>query len=86
MLPDVIKCDFYPKNALDYSIKSIGKAMHGLNLIKTTWDSDCQDGLDAMFVAMQCYKNNTPLDDIEKYNYVDVIVSKEIYEYLNSLP
>ena len=82
MNPIVMRSDFFPKYAFDYSLKSIAPAMHRLNMISTIWDSECTDGLDAQFIAMDCYKNNLPLDDIIRYNYVDVIVIKEMYAYL----
>jgi len=46
------------KGALNYSLKSITKAMYKNNLITTIWDSlsPCANGLNAMLLAYQCYE------------------------------
>ena len=45
------------KGALNFSIKTIGKAMFDLGMIQTYWNSDssCSNGLDAMYQSYQIY-------------------------------
>jgi len=67
--------------------------MYKHNMIKTSWDSnsECEDGRLAMVLANNLYKqyNNfndiiktTTMQDIRKYNLVDVKVLYEILDYL----
>ncbi len=45
------------KDALNFSLKTIAKALHKNGLIKSNWDSDnqCSNGLNAMIMAMNLY-------------------------------
>ena len=85
------------KGALNYSLKSIAKAMYKNNLITITWDSSspCSNGLNAMLLAYQCYErkkrdndmNNSICDqndmkEIEKYNEIDCKSMWGILKYL----
>jgi hypothetical protein len=79
------------KGALNFSLKSIAKAMYNNKLIKTTWiDSACLSGLDALYWAIQLYKNDNKLNmelqhimnDVIQYNQVDCQVLFEIISYL----
>ena len=48
------------KGALNFSLKTIGKAMYDNKLIDVYWDdSECKSGLDAMFQAYQIYSLKT---------------------------
>ena len=78
--------------SLNFSLKSIAKAMNKKKLIKTSWDSTnpCSNGLNAMLLAHKAYsESNGPLSDnnvimhnIIHYNQVDCRVLWEILDYL----
>lgn len=87
------------RGALNFSLKSIAKAFHKHGLIETTWpESPCADGLSAMILANNCYRdveNETvtlgrtkdimampTMRDIRTYNEVDCKVLYEILRYL----
>lgn len=81
------------KGALNYSLKSIAKAMMNNNLIKTSWDENnpCSNGLKAMLLAYKIYQKNIYVDksepiinDIIHYNEVDCKVLWEILSYLRN--
>jgi predicted RecB family nuclease len=81
------------KGALNFSLKTIGKAMHKLNLIKTIWpiDSVVSDGLDAMYEAYKIYLNSnkkiifTQMKQIIKYNHIDCKIMWDILNTLNKI-
>lgn len=76
--------------ALDYSLKTIAKALKKHNLIKSIWDttSQCSNGLNAMILADNLYNSNTDVinDPIMKeiiyYNEIDCKVLWEIHELM----
>jgi hypothetical protein len=77
------------KGALNFSLKSIGKAMYNHKLIDIIWDdSDCTNGLEAMIQAYNIYNNseniynNPKIITIRNYNYIDC---KIMWKILNSL-
>jgi hypothetical protein len=79
------------KGALNYSLKSITRALFENNLISTIWDtsSSCANGLNAMLLAYKIYnkQNSNPDEDftmkeIEKYNEIDCKCLWEIINYL----
>lgn len=79
------------KGALNYSLKSIAKAMFEFKLINTIWDSNsqCANGLNAMLIAHNIYSktknvtNEIPMmKEIEKYNEIDCKCLWEIIRYL----
>jgi hypothetical protein len=79
------------KDALNFSLKTIAKAMYNHKLINTCWDknSSCNNGLDAMYLAYNLYKNNDyvnedEMKDIIKYNIIDCKVMYEILSYLRN--
>lgn len=74
-----------------FGLKTIGKALYKNNLIKTTWEEDNDNGLDAMIQFKDvCVKNtkNIPIkryveiSNIIEYNRIDCQVLKEIIELL----
>ena len=74
-----------------FGLKTIGKALYKNNLIKTTWENDNDNGLDAMIQFKDlCIKNtkNIPIkryveiSNILEYNRIDCQVLKEIIELL----
>ena len=87
MCAQLERSNYCPKHAFSYSLKSIAPAMHKNGMINTIWDSDCTDGLTAMFNAYNAYKsgNTAVLDDIQEYNRVDVVTTMEIWRYLVSI-
>jgi len=77
------------KNAVNYSLKTIAKAMYKHTLIETSWDteSSCLNGLDALIQAHKIYFTNSnnksnQIEDIVKYNEIDCKVLYEIIDYL----
>lgn len=72
------------KDAFDFSIKSIGSALFKHNKIKTHWDTNITNGLNAMMDAIKYYKTKDELiiQDIEKYNEIDCKIMWEITDYL----
>lgn len=81
------------KGALNFSLKTIANAMYKNKLINTCWDKNsiCNNGLQAMFLAYNLYKNNQYIDennnimkDIIKYNIIDCKVMWEILLYLRN--
>jgi predicted RecB family nuclease len=73
------------KGALNYSLKSITKAMYKNNLITTIWDtsSPCANGLNAMLLAYQCYekKRRDSIGDDTMTSIRDNNSMKEIEKY-----
>ena len=80
------------KGALNFSLKSIAKAMFKNNLISSSWDNSiCSNGLNAMLLAYEQYKNNNSISGLEptmleiiKYNEIDCKVLFEIMNYLRN--
>jgi putative phage-type endonuclease len=84
------------KGALDYSLKSIAKALYKHKLIAVTWpESSISNGLDAMVQAIECSKLAQSLKvpmcklpimkDIIKYNEIDCKVLFSIVSFLRKL-
>ena len=78
------------KGALNFSLKTIGKAMYNLKLITTIWpdNNKIMDGLSAMHSACNIYKtsndvdNDSKMKDIIIYNHIDC---KIMWDILNAL-
>ena len=77
------------KGALNFSLKTIANAMYNNGMIKTHWNSSsiCSNGLDALLIAHELYKNNSivklkDVSEIAYYNEVDCKVLYEILDYL----
>jgi len=78
------------KGAVNYSLKTISKALYSNNMITTIWPSDsvCYNGLNAMILALKLYKtidindsiiDNDIMKEIINYNMIDC---KTMYEIL----
>lgn len=79
------------KDSLNFSLKSIARALYKHNLIKSSWDqsSQCANGLNAMILANELYEQNTDylseniiMKEIIHYNEIDCKVMWEIHELL----
>jgi hypothetical protein len=83
------------KDAFDFSLKSIAKALKNHNLIKSVWDtsSTCSNGLNAMILANNLYdkniinpyykiNNNCIMKEIIYYNEIDCKVMWEIHKLI----
>lgn len=71
--------------ALNFKLKSIGKSLHKLKLIKSCWDDNGpSDGLDAMYSAIKHYteQDTELMNNIIKYNEMDCKILWEIVLYL----
>ena len=82
------------KGAYNFSLKTIANAMFKNGLINTCWDSNsiCTNGLQAMYLAYNLYKNtdyvdetNNTMSEIIRYNVIDCKVMWEIITYLRQL-
>jgi hypothetical protein len=78
------------KEAFNWSLKEISKAMFKHGFIQTLWDNGiCSDGLSAMIIAKNIYDKNKVVDNemlrsIIKYNEIDCKVMYEIICYLKT--
>jgi hypothetical protein len=84
------------KDALNFSLKSIGNAMYKNKLITTYWNntqSICMNGLDAMYLAHNIYNNKTydeniienpTMKEIIHYNMIDCKIMWNILTYLRT--
>jgi hypothetical protein len=83
------------KGALNFSLKTIAKALKNHSMIDTCWDqtSPCSNGLTAMILANRIYENyknklidcvqsDTVMKEISQYNEVDCKVMYEIHELM----
>jgi hypothetical protein len=77
------------KGALNFRLKTIGKAMYKLGLIDILWeDNEVTDGLAAMMHAVKYYTgdventNVSIMDTIVDYNEIDCKVIWAIIKYL----
>jgi hypothetical protein len=88
------------KGAYSFSLKDIGKALVEKGIIKDhNWSGSVTNGLAAMVMAANCYKNNNKnnnknnssdvkdtqeMKEIEKYNKIDCLMLYEIIKYLRN--
>jgi predicted RecB family nuclease/REP element-mobilizing transposase RayT len=88
------------KGALNFSLKTIAKALKKYSMIETCWNqsSPCSNGLTAMILANKIYENNTinneqpigcvqsntVMKEIAQYNEVDCKVMYEIHELMRN--
>ncbi len=81
------------KGALNYSLKTIAKALYDNKLINTIWDNNiCSNGLNAMIMANDLYnknvkniKTNKIMKGIIKYNEVDCRVLFDIHNLIKEI-
>lgn len=84
------------KGALDFSLKTITKALHSHGLINISYsESDIGDGSQAMISAFLCddmaMKKSVPMKDLDlmkniiKYNKVDCVVLQKIRDFLENI-
>jgi hypothetical protein len=92
-------CDMYQifkvepiaiRGCLDYSLKSVAKAMRSHGMISCNLDdNNCNSGMMAMLNAWKYYKNkeenHEKMREIEVYNQFDCKVLYEILEFLRNL-
>ena len=86
------------KGALNYSLKTVAKALKKHNLINSTWEttSQCSNGLTAMILAYKLYKkyslednnesiyNEPIMKEITYYNEIDCKVLWEIHNLIKT--
>jgi hypothetical protein len=81
------------KGSLDFSLKSIAKALYTHKLIDSSWNqsSSCSNGLSAMILANNLYQQNNEQNSIDNepimkeiinYNEIDCKVLYEIHELI----
>lgn len=73
------------RGALNFSIKSIGKAMYLNGMISTIWKGDVTDGLDAAVQIFQHFNkkmDSSRMQCVKKYNEVDVKIMWEMLVYI----
>jgi hypothetical protein len=80
------------KGCMAFGLKEVAGTMHSHGMIKTKWDSSIHGALEAMLDGHRAYEeskdrlvpieNVTTMVDIIRYNEVDVIVLREIVDYL----
>tara|TARA_B100000886_G_scaffold251325_1_gene177366 strand:+ start:9362 stop:11710 length:2349 start_codon:yes stop_codon:yes gene_type:complete len=74
--------------ALNFSLKTIAKAMNKHGMIESIWEDDITNGLDAMFFSWKEYLKNNNITqsgifkNIIKYNEIDCKTTFEILQYL----
>jgi hypothetical protein len=82
------------KGALDFTLKSVAKALYNNNLIKSSWNStsNCCNGLNAMILANNLYNKNIIdiinepiMKEIIFYNEIDCKVLYEIHNLIKQL-
>ena len=77
------------KDAFNFKLKHVAKALYQNNLISTHYDTtnQCADGLDASILAMESYQNNNKviMKDIEKYNEIDCKLLYDLHKLLQDL-
>ena len=80
------------KGALNFSLKTIAKALKTHSIIDTCWDQSnpCSNGLTAMILANKIYENydniefNIVMKEITEYNEIDCKVMYEIHEFMRT--
>lgn len=92
-------CDLYQlfkiepiiiRGCLDFSLKSVAKAMHKYGMISTSLESNCNSGMIAMLNCWKYYnqsgdeRDESVINDIILYNQFDCKVLYEILEFLRN--
>jgi hypothetical protein len=77
------------KDAFNFKLKHIAKALYQNNLISTHYDTSnqCADGLDASIIALESYQTNNKvvMKDIERYNEIDCKLLHDLHMLLHNL-
>lgn len=76
------------KGCLNFKLKNISRKLKEYGFIKSDWNDELDNGKDAMLLAFKYYTkvdNKSYMDKIENYNKVDVIVLREILEFLKNM-
>ena len=84
MLPAVREIPLTVKGALDFSVKSIGRALYDLGEVQTAWAPE-DSGLSVMIEGMKAYSTENPweaLQHVLRYNEVDCKIMWEILTFL----
>lgn len=83
------KLNFICYGMKSYSLKDVAKSMYKLNYIKTCWDNDIQNGLDANMILIENFmddnfilENIQNMDLIIKYNEIDCRVMQELSKFI----
>jgi len=82
------ECEISIKDALDFKLKNINKALYNNGLTTITWNDNINGGLDAMNLAYNYYTSTSaknPLKEIEYYNEIDCRSMSEIHNILNNI-
>ena len=78
------------KGVYDYGLKSIATMMNKYNMISTSLEAECNNGMMAMIKAWQCYQKykqptNAPImKDIARYNQYDCKIMCNILQYIRN--
>jgi len=80
------------KGALNFSLKTIAKALYNNKLIKSCWNNNnsCSNGLNALIIANNIYNNNniivkSILQEIINYNEMDCKIVGEIHLLIKNI-
>jgi hypothetical protein len=77
------------KDAFNFKLKTISKALYNHSLIDTHYDdtNQCANGLDASILALESYDTNNMIimKDIEKYNEIDCKLLHSLHYLLQKL-
>lgn len=87
LLEHVRNIPFTVQGALDFSVKSIGRALYQLGHVSTTWAPE-DSGMIVMIEAMNAYKTQNPqkaLEHVFKYNEVDCKIMWDILRFLREV-
>ncbi len=75
-----------------YSLKDVAKSMYKLGFIKTLWNDNVMNGLEANILLIPNFtkgdyalKNCNSLSDIIDYNEIDCRVMMELFEFVMSI-
>jgi hypothetical protein len=75
-----------------YSLKDVAKSMYNLGLIKTSWNDNVMNGLEANILLIPNFikgdyvlESNVSLSDIIKYNEIDCRVMFELFDFVVSI-
>ena len=78
------------KGVFGYGLKNVANGLYKHNLIKTQWESECVDGLEAMLIALhvnslgiyETLEDYPDMKEVIKYNEIDC---KVLYDIRSSL-